>query len=76
MKIILDKCPFMWYIVCMIKINDVIRDPILGDSFRVVSVDNAQAVATSVTSGSLCGFPLHRLVLVGDHPLFTLWVRD
>jgi hypothetical protein len=60
----------------MIRINDVIRDPILGDSFRVVSINDDRAVATSVTSGSLYGFPLHRLVLVGDHPNFSLWVRD
>ena len=66
----------MWYIVGMIKINDVIRDPILGDSFRVISVDDAQAVAKGLLSGSLCGFPLHRLILVDAHPLFNLWVRD
>ena len=60
----------------MIRINDVIRDPILGDSFRVVSIHDDKAVATSVTNGSLYGFPLHRLALVGDHPLFSLWVRD
>ena len=76
MKVFLAFSGFLWYVVSMIRINDVIRDPILGDSFRVVSVDDAQAVATSVTSGSLYGFPLHRLVLVGDHPLFSLWVRD
>ena len=60
----------------MIKINDIIRDPILGSSFRVFDITNDKALAYSIASGGLFQFPLHRLVLVGDHPNFSLWVRD
>ena len=60
----------------MIKINDIIRDPILGDSFRVCDIQDGKALAYSIAKGGLFGFPLHRLVLVGDHPNFSLWVRD
>ena len=60
----------------MIKINDIIRDPILGASARVVKVTATKAIAVSKATGSQYAFPLHRLLKVGDHPLFTLWVRD
>jgi len=61
----------------MIKINDIIRDPIIGDSFRVCDIQNNKAFAYSIANkGGLCGFPLHRLFLVADHPKFSLWVRD
>ena len=61
----------------MIKIDDIIRDPIIGDSFRVCDIQNGKALAYSIAKGGgLYGFPLHRLVLVGDHPKFSLWVRD
>ena len=75
-KKFLDKLTFLWYVVCMIKINDIIRDPILGSSFRVFDITNDKALAYSIASGGLFQFPLHRLVLVGDHPNFSLWVRD
>jgi len=60
----------------MIKINDIIRDPILGVSSKVVRVTANRAIAVSKATGGQYAFPLHRLVKVGDHPLFTLWVRD
>ena len=67
---------FLWYVVSMIKINDVIRDPILGVSSKVVSVTATKAIAVSKATGGQYAFPLHRLIKVGTHPLFTLWVRD
>ena len=76
MKVFLDFLGFRWYVVCMIKINDIIRDPILGASSRVVKVTATKAIAVSKATGSQYAFPLHRLVKVGTHPLFTLWVRD
>ena len=70
MKVFLDFLGFLWYVVCMIKINDIIRDPIRGVSSKVVSVTATHAHTAKYM------FPLHRLLKVGDHPLFTLWVRD
>ena len=60
----------------MIQINDIIRDHVLGGSFRVFDIHNNNALAYNIASGGLFQFPLHRLVLVGDHPNFSLWVRD
>jgi len=60
----------------MIKIDDIIRDPILGASCKVYKVTATKAHAVDKVTGSPYAFPLHRLLKVGDHPLFTLWVRD
>ena len=60
----------------MIKIDDIIRDHIIGGSFRVFDIQNGKALAYSISGGGLFAFPTHRLVLVKQNPKVSIWAKD